>query len=57
MKQRTLKQGVKDFLGIVLLYVIIIIGVVLVNNRMGDINAQKNTTQQNVEVVQRDDAR
>ncbi len=56
MKQLKLKQGVKDFLGIVLLYVIIIIGVVLVNNRMGDINAQKNTTQQNIEVVQRDNA-
>lgn len=52
MKQLRLKQGVKDFLGIVLLYVIIIIGIVLVDNRMADINAQKNTTQQNVEIVQ-----
>ena len=52
MKRLKLKQGVKDILGVILLYSIIIIGVVLVNNRMADINAQKNTIQQNVEIVQ-----
>lgn len=49
MKQLKLKQGVKDFLGIVLLYIIVIVGVVLVNARLGEINEQKNTSQQIVE--------
>lgn len=49
MKQLRLKQGVKDFLGVALLYIIIIFGVVLVNARLGQINEQKNTSQQIVE--------
>lgn len=51
MKQLKLKQGVKDFLGIALLYIIVILGIVLINSRMGDINEQKNTSQQEVELV------
>lgn len=52
MKQLKLKQGAKDFIGVLLLYVIVIVGIVLIDNRMADINAQKNTTQQDVEIVQ-----
>ena len=51
MKQLKLKQGVKDYLGVALLYIIIIFGVVLVNARFGQLNEQKNTTQQIVEVA------
>ncbi len=51
MKHLKLKQGVKDFLGVALLYLIIIGGVILLEIRMGEINEQKNTTQQNVEVA------
>lgn len=49
MKHLRLKQGVKDFLGILLLYIIAIAGVVLLNARLGELNEQKNTSQQIVE--------
>ena len=51
MKQLKLKQGVKDFLGVLLLYLIALLGIVLLDARMAEINAQKNTTQQIVEVA------
>lgn len=51
MKQLKLKQGVKDILGVLLLYLIVIIGVILLNYRLGQFNEQKNTTQQIVEVA------
>jgi len=52
MKRLKLKQGVKDILGVLLLYLIAIIGVVLLNCRLGQLNEQKNTSQQSVELVQ-----
>lgn len=51
MKQLKLKQGVKDFLGVALLFIIALVGVILLDNRMAEINTQKNTTQQIVEVA------
>ena len=51
MKQLKLKQGVKDFLSIVLLYLIIVIGVILINTRLENINTIKNTGQEIIEPV------
>lgn len=51
MKQLRLKQGVKDFLGVLLLYIIIILGVVLLNARLDEMNTQKNTSEQEVQLV------
>lgn len=51
MKQLKLKQGVKNILGVLLLYLIVIIGVILLNYRLGQLNEQKNTTQQIVEAA------
>jgi len=56
MKQLKLKEGVQNILGGILFYLIIILGVVLVNYRMGEINDQKNTSQQEVELVTLDNA-
>lgn len=56
MKHLKLKEGVKNILGGILFYLIIILGVVLVNYRMGEINDQKNTSQQEVELVTLDNA-
>lgn len=52
MKHLRLKQGVKDILGVILLYSIVIVGVILLNARLGELNEQKNTSQQSVELVQ-----
>lgn len=51
MKQLKLKQGVKDFLSIALLYLIIVIGVILINTRLEKINTIKNTGQEIIEPV------
>ena len=37
-----LRPWVKNVLGVIVFYSIIIIGVILVDNRMAEINAQKN---------------
>lgn len=56
MKHLKLKQGVKDFLGVLLLYIIVIVGIIILNYRLGELNGQKNTSQQNVELVQLENA-
>lgn len=50
MKRLKLKQGVKDFLGIALFYIVILLGIVLLNARVDEIE-QKNTSQQEIELV------
>lgn len=37
-KKLRLRQGVKDFLGVALFYAIIVLGVILLNARIGSIN-------------------
>lgn len=54
MKQLKLKQGVKDVLGIIIFYLIIIMGVVLVNARLESIQ-QKTTNQTDSRIVARQD--
>lgn len=51
MKRLKLKQGVKDFLGVAFLYLIVLVGIILIDARFEKINAQKNATQQIVEVA------
>ena len=54
MKQLKLKQGVKDVLGIIIFYLIIILGVILVSARLENLQ-QKTIDQNGYRVVENQD--
>ena len=52
MKKLRLRQWVKDALGVIALYSILIIGVILLDARMGELNQQKSADVSEVQTAQ-----
>lgn len=52
MKKLRLKESVKDILGIILFYSVLVIGVILLNARMGELNQQKSADVSEIQTAQ-----
>ena len=52
MKKNKLKQGVKDVLGILLFYLILVLGIIALNARFEYLNQQKSAIEPDIQIAQ-----
>lgn len=52
MKKLRLKESVKDVLGIILFYLVLFIGFILINARIGELNQQKSADVSEIQTAQ-----